>query len=163
MSSAISRGSSKKRQREPKPALGWRITGLVLGLVLTLVGAGGVLLNAVQGVQATGLVGTRGTFTVGYCIDTNRSGKTADYECGGDFTPRGGSADDGWSGRLEDAGDYAAGEKYDVVESWVGSDGRFREVGIGAVLGSVLWLGFGLVFLAMGVSQLRKWGKSCKG
>ncbi|MEU8682328.1 hypothetical protein [Streptomyces sp. NPDC048611] len=163
MSSAISRESNKKRQNEPKPAWGWRITGLLLGLVLTLVGAGAVLLQSVQGVQATGLVGTRGTFTVGYCIDKNRSGKNSDYECGGDFTPRGGKADDGWSGRLVNAGDYATGAKYDVVESWVGSDGRFREVGIGAVLESLMWLCFGLVILAMGISQLRKWGKSFKG
>ena len=160
MSSAISREQSKKRPREPKPAWGWRVTGVILGLVLTLVGAGAVFLNGVQGVQATGLVGTRGTFTVDYCLDTNPSRKNSDYECGGDFLPRGGTADDEWSGRLENADDYAAGEKRDVVESWVGSEGHFREVGVGAALGSVVWFGIGLVILAMGAFQVRKWVKS---
>ncbi|MEU8914400.1 hypothetical protein [Streptomyces nigrescens] len=162
MNSAISRKPSTKRQKEPKPAWGWRVAGLMLGLVLSLVGAGAVFVNSVQGVQATGLVGTRGTFTVDYCTDTNPSGKNSDYECGGDFIPRGGDTDDGWSGTLENADDYSAGEKRDVVKSWLGSEWRFREVGVGATLGSVMWFCMGLVILAMGASQVRTWGKSFK-
>ncbi|MFG2530446.1 hypothetical protein [Streptomyces sp. NPDC048516] len=162
MSSAISREASRNRnqQKKPKPALGRRVTGLLLGLVLTLVGAAAVFVNAVHGVQATGLAGTRGTFTVDYCTDTNPSRKNSDYECGGDFIPRGRVADDGWSGTLENAEDYPAGEELDVVEAWLGSDMHFREVGIGATLASAMWLCFGLVILAMGASQLRNRGKS---
>ncbi|MEU9118184.1 hypothetical protein AB0D04_42360 [Streptomyces sp. NPDC048483] len=162
MSGAISREARKKQQREPKPAWGWRATGLLLGLALTLVGAGAVVVNGVQGVQATGLVGTRGTFTVDYCMDTNSSRKHSDYECGGDFTPRGGDADDGWSGTLENADNYPAGKKLDVVEAWVGSDQHFREIGVGAALESVLWFCIGLVILTMGALQCRKSAKSFK-
>ncbi|MFE0380843.1 hypothetical protein ACFW1M_35960 [Streptomyces inhibens] len=162
MNSAISREASKRQPKDPKPAWGWRVTGLVLGLVLTLVGAGAVVVNGVQGVQATGLVGTRGTFTVAYCTDTNPSRKNSDYECGGDFAPRGGNVDDGRSGTLENADDYPAGEKLDVVESLMGSELRFRETGVGATLGSVLWFCIGLAILAMGAFQSRKWAKSFK-
>ncbi|WP_196942736.1 hypothetical protein [Streptomyces sclerotialus] len=162
MSSAISRESSQKRQEERKPAWGWRVAGLMLGIALTLVGTGAVLINGIQGVQATGLVGTRGTFTVSYCTDTNPSGKNSDYECGGDFVPRGGDDNDGWSGTLENASDYSAGEKLDAAESWVGSEQNFRETGVGATLESLLWFCIGLVTLAMGASQSRKWTKSLK-
>ncbi|WP_328388171.1 hypothetical protein OHS81_29425 [Streptomyces sp. NBC_00400] len=162
MRSAISRKASNKQQKEPKPARGWRVTGLLLGFVLTLVGAGSVVLNGVQGVQATGLVGTRGTFKVDYCTDTNPHGKNADYECGGDFAPRGGNFDDGWSGRLENAEDYPAGEKLDVAESWIGSGSRFRETGVGATLWSMWWFCTGVGILAMGASTSRKWAKSFK-
>ncbi|MFF8902278.1 hypothetical protein ACF082_32915 [Streptomyces lydicus] len=164
MSSAISREASgnTSRQQKPQPGWGWRATGLLLGLVLTLVGAGAVLVNAVQGVQATGLVGTRGTFTVHYCTDTNPSRKNSDYECGGAFTSHEGAADDKRSGTLENAEDYPAGKKLDVVEGWPGSDMRFRETGIGATSGSVMWLCFGLAILAMGAFQVRKWAKSFK-
>ncbi|MGW8398727.1 hypothetical protein ACWGLP_18895 [Streptomyces lydicus] len=164
MSSAISREASRttNQQKKPKPAWGWRAIGLLLGLVLTLVGAGAVFVNAVQGVQATGLVGTRGTFTVSYCTDTNSSRKNSDYECGGTFIRHGGPADDGRSGKLENAEDYPAGKKLDVVETWLGSDMRFREIGVGATLGSAMWLCFGLVILAMGAFQARKWAKSFK-
>lgn len=167
MNSAISREPSKKQQKpkpqsKPKPAWGWRVAGVMLGLVISLVGAGAVFVNSVQGVQATGLVGKRGTFTVDYCTDTNPSGKNSDYECEGDFSPRGGDADDPWSGTLENADDYSAGEKLDVVKSWLGSEWRFREVGVGATLGSVLWFCIGLVILALGVSQVSTWVKSFK-
>lgn len=162
MRSAISRKASNKQQKEPKPAWGWRVTGLLLGLVLTLVGAGAVVLNGVQGVQATGLVGTRGTFKVDYCTDTNPSRKNSDYECGGTFAPRGRDIDDGWRGRLENADDYPVGEKLDVVETWIGSGPRFRETGVGATLGSICWFCMGLVILAMGASTSRKWAKSFK-
>ncbi|WP_328686988.1 hypothetical protein OHT20_35240 [Streptomyces caniferus] len=164
MGSAISREASgdRSQQKKPKPARGWRVTGLLLGLVIAFAGADAVLVSAVHGVQATGLVGTRGTFTVDYCTDTNPSRKNSDYECGGVFVPRGGVVDDGWHGRLENADDYPAGEKLDVVETWLGSDMRFREVGVGAALASVMWLCFGLVILAMGAFQVRKWAKSFK-
>ncbi|MGX7759567.1 hypothetical protein ACWQ06_13030 [Streptomyces angustmyceticus] len=164
MNSATSREASRntKQQKKPKPARGRRVTGLLLGLVLTAVGAGAVLVNAVHGVQATGLAGTRGTFTVDYCTDTNPSRKNSDYECGGAFVPRGGVADDGWNGRLENADDYPAGTKLDVAESWLGSAMTFRETGVGATLGSVMWLGFGLVILSMGAFQVRKGAKSFK-
>ncbi|MGI5473064.1 hypothetical protein [Streptomyces sp. CA-132043] len=169
MGNAISRKASKGQQseparepkREPKPAWGWRAIGLLLGLAILLVGAGTVVVNGVQGVRGTGLVGTRGTFTVDYCIDTNPSRKNSDYECGGDFAPRDGSADDGWSGKLENGDDYRAGTKLAVAEAW-SSEWRFREVGVGAVLESGMWFCFGLVFLAMGFFQSRKWAKSFK-
>ncbi|MCZ1010725.1 hypothetical protein [Streptomyces lydicus] len=162
MRSAISRKASNKQQKEPKPAWGWRVIGLLLGLVLTLVGAGFVVLNGVQGVQATGLVGTRGTFKVDYCTDTNPSRKNSDYECGGAFTPRGGDIDDGQRGKLENAEDYPAGEKLDVVESWIGSGSRFRETGVGATLLSIWFFCIGAGLLAMGVATFRKWARSYK-
>ncbi|MBZ4016567.1 hypothetical protein CCS38_12610 [Streptomyces purpurogeneiscleroticus] len=138
------------------------MAGLLLGIALTLVGAGAVLVNGIQGVQATGLAGTRGTFTVSYCADTDLSRKNSDYECDGDFVPRGGTAADEWSGTLENADDYSAGAKLDAVESWVGSEWTFREIGVGAVLESVVWFCIGLVILAMGAFQSRKWAKSFK-
>ncbi|MER6842290.1 hypothetical protein [Streptomyces platensis] len=162
MSNAISRKAGTKQQKKPRPALGWRVTGVLLGLVLTLAGAAVVIVTGVQGVQATGLVGTRGTFKVGYCLDTNPSGKNSDYECGGDFAPRGGDFDDGWSGRLENAEDYPAGEKLDVVEAWIGGEGHFRETGVGAALGSFWFFCIGLGILAMGAATFRTWAASFK-
>lgn len=136
--------------------------GLLIGFTLALVGIGAVVVNGVQGVQATGLVGTRGTFTVEYCSDTNPSGKNSDYECRGTFAARGEEGGDRRSGTLENADDYPAGERLEVVEGWVGSSANLRETGVGETLGSVMWMGFGLVILAMGVVQSRKWAKSFK-
>ncbi|MGW1373782.1 hypothetical protein ACWD6P_05800 [Streptomyces sp. NPDC002446] len=150
-----------RQQGEKKPAWGWRVLGLLLGIVLLLIGAGAVFVNSVQGVQATGLVGTRGTFTVDYCSDTNPGGKNSDYECRGTVVvpAEGGDPE---RGTLENAEDYPAGTKLDVAEGWLGSGEKFRETGVGATLGSVMWLFFGLVTLAMGVAQSSKWAKSFK-
>ncbi|MET8679874.1 hypothetical protein ABZW18_20405 [Streptomyces sp. NPDC004647] len=160
MSGETARKPSEKRRGESKPAWGWRIVGLLLGLAITLVGAGAVIVNSVQGVQATGLVGTRGTFTVDYCYETS-SGKWPDYKCRGTFAPRAAESADR-RGPLENAENYPAGEKLDVVEGSVGAEGYFRETGVGATLGSVMWLCFGLVFLLWGVLTSRKWAKSFK-
>ncbi|TJZ44588.1 hypothetical protein FCH28_30130 [Streptomyces piniterrae] len=162
MSSGISRKQGNGRQGEPKPAWGWRVVGLLIGFALALIGVGGVIVNGIQGVQATGLVGTRGTFTVDYCSDTNPSGKNSDYECRGTFAAPAEDGGDRWRGTLENAEDYPTGENLDVVEGWVGSSKNFRETGVGATLGSVMWLCFALISLAMGVAQLRKWARSFK-
>ncbi|MFG2095217.1 hypothetical protein [Streptomyces sp. NPDC048612] len=162
MSSAITRKAGNKQQKKPRPARGWRVTGVLLGLAVTLAGASAVIVTGIHGVQATGLVGTRGVFTVDYCTDTTPNGKNSHYECGGDFTPRGGDADDGWHGTLENAEDYRAGEKLDVAESWIGSERHFRETGVGATLGSLWLFCIGLALLAAGVATTRKWARRPK-
>ncbi|MGW7514540.1 hypothetical protein ACWGJ2_02970 [Streptomyces sp. NPDC054796] len=143
-----------------RPAWGWRVLGLLFGFVLTVGGAAAVVINVVQGAQATGLAGERGTFTVAYCTDKNPSGKNSDYECDGAFVPQGGEAADRRSGTLENAGDYPDGRKLDVTENMVGSPGVFRETGVGAVLASLMWMCFGVIALAAGVYQSRKWLRS---
>jgi hypothetical protein len=160
VSRETARKLSKRRQGEPKPAWGWRIVGLLLGLAITLAGAGAVIVNGVQGVQATGLVGTRGTFTVDHCYKAS-NGKWPDYKCRGTFAPRAAESADR-RGTLENAEDFPAGKKLDVVEGSVGSERNFRETGVGTTLGSVMWMCCGLVFLPWGFLTTRKWAKSFK-
>lgn len=134
-----------------------RLVGAAVGLVLVLVGAGAVLVNAVNAVQATGLVGERGTFAVDYCLDGDGRAIHSDYTCRGTFTPRGGTEGFPSRGELDNAKDYGKGEQLDVTENLMGEGGVFRENGLGEVLLSALWLCFGLLALAMGYVVSRKW------
>ncbi|MGH3324174.1 MAG: hypothetical protein ACRDOV_07065 [Streptomyces sp.] len=157
---AAAHNPSEKRPAEPKPALVYRIVGLMLGLAITLVGAGTLIVNGVQGVQATGLVGVRGTFTVDFCYEAS-SRAWPDYKCRGTFDPRAAE----YANRdatLENTDDNPAGTKLDVVEGSVGSDGYFRETGVWATLGSLWWLCFGLLFLPWGYFTCRKWARAFK-
>lgn len=132
--------------------------GLLLGVAITLCGVGTLIVNGVQGVQATGLVGERGTFTVDYCYESG-GGKWPDYHCRGPYSPDSAEYSDRVD-TLENAEDYPAGERLDVVEGSVGTDNHLRETGVGATLGSVMWFCFGLVMLPWGVQTTRKWAKT---
>lgn len=158
MSNGAAGTADGKRTREPRPAWGWRITGLLLGIAITLVGAGALVVNGVQAVQATGLVGPRGTFTVDHCWETS-GGMWPDHKCRGTFDPDAPEYADR-RGTLENADDHPAGTRFDVVEGAVGSDGYFRETGVLATLGSLWWLCFGLVLLLWGFLTSRKWARS---
>ncbi|WP_139131645.1 hypothetical protein [Streptomyces sp. WMMB 714] len=135
--------------------------GLVLGLVLTLTGAGAVLVNSVHTVLAMGLVGSTGTFTVDYCTDHNPLRKKSDYSCHGEFLPEG-AAKGGWlPAELDDAGgDYGKGEQVGAYETVLGDDFHARETGVGAALGSFVWWCFGAVLLLMGFFTSRTWVRS---
>lgn len=131
--------------------------GVVLGLAITLVGAGALVVNGVQAVEATGLVGERGKFTVKYCYES--SGRMwPDYKCGGTFDPRA-AGDAVRDGTVENADDEPKGTQLDVVKGSVGSEGFFRETGAGSTLASLMWLCFGLLFLPWGFFTTRKWAK----
>ncbi|GGO53886.1 hypothetical protein GCM10012287_41550 [Streptomyces daqingensis] len=157
MPGAWRRGGRKASEH----ALGWRVVGLLLGSVLTLFGAGSVLVNSVQGVQATGLAGTTGTFTVDYCSDDNPTSKNSDYSCHGEFLPQGAARGDRSAVQLEDAGDdYPKGKQVGAYEVVLGSDFLVRQTGFGAVLESFLWWCFGAVVLLMGFFTSRKWMRS---
>ncbi|MEU6098721.1 hypothetical protein [Streptomyces sp. NPDC047079] len=59
-----------------------------------------------------------GTYKVESCHDTNDSRKRSDYDCYGDFTPDGGSADDAVSVHLERTGhDYPDGTEF-AARQW---------------------------------------------
>lgn len=143
-----------KQQAGNKHAWRYRIIGVLLGLAITLVGAGTVLVQGVQTVEATGLVGTRGSFTVKYCYEDGGA-KWSDHRCRGTFAPRAAQHSDR-EGTLENADDEAAGTRLDVVEGSVG-ESAFRETGVLATLGSLMWLCFGLLLLPWGFFTTRKW------
>lgn len=148
---------SNTSQAKPKHPWRYRIVGVVLGLAIFLVGVGALIVNGVQGVEATGLVGDRGKFTVKYCYEA--SGRMwPDHKCHGTFDPLA-TGDANRDGTVENADDEPAGKQLDVVKGSVGSEGFFRETGVWATLGSLMWLCFGLLFVPWGYFTTRKWAK----
>lgn len=159
MTSETAGQPGREGRASAQAAPGWRLFGLLLGLALTVVGSGTVLFNSVQGVQATDLVGVRGTFRVDHCADTDTSRKNSAYECRGTFAARGEHGGAGRRGTLENAGAYPTGKTMDVVRGWPGDGTTFRETGAGPVMESVMWLCLGLGILAVGLVQTRKWAR----
>jgi hypothetical protein len=158
VSSQGSREARRQRQEDRETALGWRILGAALGCVIALGGVGAVLVNSVQGMQATGLIGTPGTFTVEYCFESSGA-QWSDYACGGTFVPDGGGHTS-TTATLENGEDYPEDEQLDVTENVLGEGNTYRETGVLAVLGSLWWLCFGTGVLAGGFLVTRRWVRS---
>src|SRR5687768_4776791 len=101
---------------------GSRTRGPVTRVILWICGSIAAFFAAFWAVTATadlalsaGVYGTPGTYEVWNCRDSNTSGKNSRYDCYGDFTPNGGSADDALYVRLKDTGhNYPNGTEFDA-------------------------------------------------
>lgn len=122
-------------------------------VVLWICGAVAAFVAAFWAVTATadlalsaGVYGTPGTYKVDSCRDTDDSRKNSDYDCHGDFTPDGGSADDAVSVRLEDTGhDYPDGTEFDARQGL--EPQTIQRAGIRGVLGELWQVGFAVAAL----------------
>lgn len=107
------------------------------GVLLALVTAFWSVTATADLALSAGLYGTPGTYKVNRCYDTNSSGKNSHYDCYGDFTPDGGSADDADYVHLEDTGhDYPDGSTFDARQG-IEPD-TIQRAGFGGVVGE-LW------------------------
>ncbi|MDO0937030.1 hypothetical protein QQY66_36925 [Streptomyces sp. DG2A-72] len=115
-----------------KRAFGW-----VAGVILALITAFWCVTATADLALSAGLYGTPGTYKVERCYDTNSSGKNSHYDCYGDFTPNGGTADDALYVDLEDTGhDYPDGTEFDAQQGI--EPETIQRVGFWGVVGE-LW------------------------
>ncbi|MEU9053837.1 hypothetical protein AB0D37_26080 [Streptomyces sp. NPDC048384] len=92
-----------------------RVLGWVCGVLLALVTGFWFVTATADMALSAGIYGTSGTYEVERCYDTDYSRKRSEYDCLGDFTPDGGTADDANYVRLEDTGnDYPDGTEFDA-------------------------------------------------
>jgi hypothetical protein len=92
-----------------------RVFSWVCGVLLGLVTAFWCVTATADLALSAGIYGTPGTYKVESCYDTNHSRKNSDYDCHGNFTPDGGTADDADYVHLEDTGrDYPDGTEFDA-------------------------------------------------
>ncbi|MFI6008202.1 hypothetical protein ACIBAG_05150 [Streptomyces sp. NPDC051243] len=114
-----------------------RVLGWVCGVVLALVTALWCGMATADLALSAGVYGTPGTYKVERCYDTDSSGRNSRYDCHGDFTPDGGTADDAEYVPLGDTGrDYPDGTEFDARQ---GNDpDTIQRVGFWGVVGE-LW------------------------
>ncbi|GGZ67371.1 hypothetical protein [Streptomyces bluensis] len=94
-----------------------RVLGWVCGGILALVTAFWCVTATADLALSAGLYGTPGTYKVDTCIDTSNTRKNSNYDCYGDFTPDGGTADDAVYVHLKDTGhDYPDGTEFDAQQ-----------------------------------------------
>ncbi|WP_210592860.1 hypothetical protein [Streptomyces sp. GESEQ-35] len=94
-----------------------RVFGWVCGVVLALVTAFWCVTATADLALSAGVYGTSGAYKVESCYDTNNSRKNSTYDCYGDFTPDGSTADDAVYVHLEDTGhDYPDGTEFDAQQ-----------------------------------------------
>ncbi|KUN91316.1 hypothetical protein [Streptomyces caeruleatus] len=114
-----------------------RVLGWVSGVLLALVTAFWCVTSTADLALSAGLYGTRGTYKVERCYDTDPRGKNSDYDCYGDFTPDDGTADDAVSVDLEDTGrDYPDGSEFEARQGIEAQ--TVQRVGFWGVVGE-LW------------------------
>ena len=93
------------------------------------------------------IYGTPGTYKVARCYDTNDRRNRSDYDCYGDFTPDGGSADDAVYVHLEGTGhDYPDGTEFDARQGL--KPQTIQRTGIRGVVGELWQVGFALAILS---------------
>ncbi|MER6093458.1 hypothetical protein [Streptomyces bluensis] len=94
-----------------------RVLGWVCGGILALVTAFWCVTATADLALSAGVYGTPGTYKVDTCIDTSNTRKNSNYDCYGDFTPDGGTADDAVYVHLKDTGhDYPDGTEFDAQQ-----------------------------------------------
>lgn len=92
-----------------------RVLGWVCGAVLALGTAFWCVAATADLALSAGAYGTPGMYTVERCYDTDSRGYRSEYDCHGEFTALGGSADDAVAVPLEDTGhDYPDGSRFDA-------------------------------------------------
>jgi hypothetical protein len=138
----------------PRSGTGTRTRRLVTRVLLWICGGVGVFVAGFWAVTSTadlalsvGVYGTPGTYKVETCYDTEDSRKNSSYDCYGDFTPDGGTADDAVHVHLEGTGhDYPDGTEFDARQGL--EPDTIQRAGIRGVLGELWQIGFAFAGLA---------------
>ncbi|MFE9394466.1 hypothetical protein [Streptomyces flavidovirens] len=95
---------------------------------------------------SAGVYGTPGTYKVENCYDMSSRRNKSDYNCYGDFTPDGGSADDAVYVHLQDTGhDYPDGAELDMRQGI--EPKTIQRTGIRGVAGELWQVAFALAIL----------------
>jgi hypothetical protein len=124
-----------------------RVLGWACGVLLALVTAFWFVTATADLALSAGIYGTPGTYKVERCYDTDYSRKHSDYDCHGDFTPDGGSADDAEYVHLEDTGhDYPDGTEFDARQGI--EPETIQRVGFWGVVGELWQVAVCVVVLA---------------
>lgn len=132
-----------------------RVLGWVCGVLLALVAAFWCVTATADLALSAGVYGTPGTYEVDTCHDTNSSGKNSRYDCSGDFTPDGGTADDAVYVHLEDTGhDYPDGSGFDARQGL--EPETVQRVGFWGVVGELWQVAVCVVVLAVLAHQAIK-------
>lgn len=114
-----------------------RVLGWLCGGILALVTAFWCVTATADLALSAGLYGTPGTYKVDTCFDTSNTRKNSNYDCYGDFTPDGRTADDAVYVHLKDTGhDYPDGTEFDAQQGFEPS--TIQRVGFWGVMGE-LW------------------------
>ncbi|MDO0937028.1 hypothetical protein QQY66_36915 [Streptomyces sp. DG2A-72] len=134
------------RTRGPVTRMILRICGWICGGIAAFVAAFWAVTSTADLALSVGVYGTPGTYKVESCYDTNHRRNRSDYDCYGDFTPDGGTADDAVYVHLDDTGhDYPDGTEFDAQQGL--EPQTIQRTGIRGIVGELWQVGFAVAAL----------------